>query len=98
MDRVVRLFLVVHLFAIVLSIPGCKGTSPSSGGSSTPTSTMPIVTVTPAATSITSAQSLNVTIAVSGTSSTPTGLVVLSSGTYLSSAATLSSGSATIAI
>ena len=60
--------------------------------------TTPTVTVTPASSSITIAQSLSVTIAVSGTSGTPTGSVVLSSGSYTSSAATLSSGSATITI
>jgi len=60
--------------------------------------TTPTVTVTPASGSITTAQSLSVTIAVSGSSGTPTGSVVLSSGSYTSSAATLSSGSATITI
>ncbi len=58
----------------------------------------PTVTVTPASGSITTAQTLGVTIAVSGANGTPTGSVVLSSGTYTSSAATLSSGSATITI
>jgi hypothetical protein len=57
-----------------------------------------MVVVTPASSSITTVQSLGVTIAVSGTSGTPTGSVVLSSGSYTSSAATLNSGSATIAI
>ena len=45
-----------------------------------------------------SAQSLSVTIKVAGTGTTPTGSVVLSSGSYTSSATTLSSGSATITI
>ena len=58
----------------------------------------PTVTVTPATGSITTAQSLGVTLGVSGTAGTPTGSVVLSSGSYTSSAATLSSGSATITI
>lgn len=56
------------------------------------------VTVTPASNSIVSNQSLNVTIAVAGSSGTPTGSVTLSSGTYISSVTTLSSGSATITI
>ena len=82
----------------VLSFPAGCG---SGGGSSTPpppTLSTPTVTVTPAAGSITTAQSLGVTIAVSGSNGTPTGSVVLSSGTYASAATTLVSGSATITI
>ena len=60
--------------------------------------TTPSVTVTPASSSITTTQSLGVTIAVSGTGGAATGSVVLSSGSYTSSATTLSSGSATITI
>ena len=60
--------------------------------------TTPTVTVTPATSSITTTQSLSVAIAVSGSSGTPTGSVVLSSGSYTSAATTLSSGSATITI
>ncbi|MGA2084236.1 MAG: glycoside hydrolase family 44 protein [Terracidiphilus sp.] len=63
-----------------------------------PAKTTPTVTVTPSTSSITTAQSLSVTVAVSGANGTPTGSVVLSSGSYTSSAATLSSGSATITI
>jgi len=59
--------------------------------------TTPTVTVTPGASSITTTQSLTVTIKVSG-STTPTGSVILSSGSYTSSATTLSSGSASITI
>ncbi len=101
MNRFAKMFLAFLLFLVVSSIGGCNasGGGSAGGGGSTPTPTTPIVTVTPATTSITSVQSLNVTITVSGTSSTPTGLVVLSSGTYGSSAATLSKlGSATISI
>jgi hypothetical protein len=60
----------------------------------------PTVTVTPAASSITTAQALNVTVAVSGGSGnpTPTGTVTLTSGSYSSGATTLSNGSATINI
>ena len=62
------------------------------------TPTTPAVTVTPTASSINAAQTLAVTIAVSGSSSTPTGSVTLSGGSYASSATSLSSGSATITI
>jgi hypothetical protein len=58
----------------------------------------PTVKVTPAASSITTAQSLSVSVAVSGSKGTPAGSVVLSSGSYTSSAATLASGSASITI
>jgi hypothetical protein len=60
--------------------------------------TTPTVTVTPASGSITTTQSLAVAIAVSGASGTPTGSVVLSSGSYMSSQTTLTSGSASITI
>ena len=58
----------------------------------------PTVTVAPSASSITAAQALTVTITVAGKSSnpTPTGSVILTSGSYVSAAATLSSGSATV--
>ncbi|MFP5226749.1 MAG: FG-GAP-like repeat-containing protein [Acidobacteriota bacterium] len=64
----------------------------------TPAKTTPTVSVTPSAASITTAQPLTVTVAVSGGSGNPapTGFVVLSSGGFTSSAATLSSGAATI--
>jgi sugar lactone lactonase YvrE len=60
----------------------------------------PTVTVTPASPIITTAQALMVTVTVSGGSGnpTPTGYITLTSGTYTSSAATLSGGSATINI
>jgi len=94
MDRFVRLFLVFYLLAIVLPIPGCKGASLSSGGS-TPAPTTPIVTVTPEETPHAYAQNLIVTTAVAGTGGTPTGSVTLSSGTFTSVAASLNNGSAT---
>jgi hypothetical protein len=76
-------------------------TSASGSGSVTVT-TLPLlnpsVTVTPASSSITTAQSLQVTIAVSGSGGTPTGSVVLSSGSYTSATTTLSAGSASITI
>jgi hypothetical protein len=60
----------------------------------------PAVTVTPVSTTIPFGQSLSVTISVSGGSGnpTPTGSIVLSSGTYASSPTTLTSGSATIVV
>jgi hypothetical protein len=60
----------------------------------------PTVTVTPLAFSITALQPLTVTVAVSGGAGNPTatGSVVLSSGTYSSAAATLTSGSAQIIV
>ena len=64
------------------------------------TAATPTVTVTPAASTITSAQPITVTISVAGPSgaATPTGTVTLASGTYVSPATTLSGGSATIDI
>ncbi len=56
------------------------------------------VTVSPDSTSITTAQSLQVTVTVSGQLGTPTGTVKLSSGGYTSSSTTLSGGAATIVI
>ena len=60
----------------------------------------PTVTVTPSPTSITTAQALSVSVAVAASpgGATPTGSVVLTSGSYTSAAATLSGGSATINI
>jgi N-acetylneuraminic acid mutarotase len=63
----------------------------------TPANTTPMVTATPSATSITTAQSLKVTVTVNGGTGnpTPTGSVTLTGGGYTSSATTLSGGSAT---
>ena len=60
----------------------------------------PTVTVTPSPSSITTSQADTVTVTVSGGSGNPvaTGSVTLTSGTYTSSAATLSGGSAMINI
>ena len=64
----------------------------------TPVAVAPTVGVTPALNTITTGQSLSVAVSVVGTNggATPTGSVVLTSGTYTSAAATLSNGSATI--
>ncbi len=61
------------------------------------TASTPSVTVTPASSKITTAQSDQVTVTVSG-HATPTGSVTLSSGSYTSAPATLSGGSANITI
>ncbi|HEY1209680.1 MAG TPA: C1 family peptidase [Terracidiphilus sp.] len=60
----------------------------------------PAVTVIPASTSITTTQSLGVTVTVNGGSGnpTPSGSVTLNSGTYSSTAIPLSSGSAAFTI
>ncbi len=65
-----------------------------------PPQTTPTVTVTPSATSITTAQALMAMVAVSGSSgkATPTGSVTLAGGGFTSAAAALSSGAATINI
>jgi hypothetical protein len=60
----------------------------------------PTVTVTPGASSVTTAQDLNVTVAVAGPAGnpTPTGTVKLTSGSYSSAATALSGGNATIKV
>jgi hypothetical protein len=90
--------LLIPLVAIIFSIDSSGGGSNSAGSGMGSSPTTPTVTVTPAASSINSAQTLAVTVSVSGSSSAPTGSVVLSSGSYASSATSLSSGSATITI
>jgi hypothetical protein len=79
-----------------LWVAGCGGGS-GGGNTTPPVKTTPTVTVTPASTSISTAQSLSVTISISGNPA-PTGTVTLSSGSYSSSATSLSNGSATISI
>ena len=63
-------------------------------------STTPTVTVTPSSNSITSLQALDVAAAVNGGTGnpTPTGSVILTSGSYTSDTVPLNNGSATIAI
>lgn len=60
----------------------------------------PVVTVLPSSLNITAAQSLQISVAVSGGSGTPTatGLVTVSSGTYSSAAVLLANGSASILV
>ena len=73
----------------------CGGTV--TGSATLAVVTAPQITVSPSATSITATQPLNVKVTVAGTPA-PTGTVTLSSGSYASSATTLSAGSATITI
>jgi Glycoside hydrolase family 44 len=82
---------------------GMAGCGSGSGGSSQeppPTLVTPTVTVTPAASSVTTAQDLTVAVTVSGGAGkpTPTGSVTLTSGSYSSSATTLSGGAASIKV
>ena len=96
MNRFGALFFVFLLFAVAISMGACG--SGSSGGGTGPNPTTPTVTVTPASSSIRTTQSLSVNVTVTGAGATPTGSVVLSSGSYTSSGAALNSGSATITI
>jgi hypothetical protein len=90
-------FALLFASGFGLMLTACGG----SGGSSTPppkNPTAPTVTVTPASSMITTAQSLSVKVAVAGSSGAPTGSVKVTSGSYTSGAATLIAGSATIQI
>ena len=101
MNRFSKFLLLCFLSTIIWSCGACSGAGGNGGnggGGNNQNPTTPVVTVTPASGSITMAQSLGVTVAVAGTGGTPTGSVVLTSGSYTSSAATLSSGSATVTI
>jgi alpha-L-arabinofuranosidase len=81
-----------------LTIAACGGSSGGGGTTPPPTKSTPTVTVTPESQSITTIQSLSVTVTVSGSDGTPTGSVVLSSGSYTSAATTLTAGSASITV
>jgi hypothetical protein len=97
MKEIARHLALLPVAAVCMAIAACGGVSRST--STQPAApTTPTVTVTPTASTITTAQPLSVAIAVSGSGGTPTGSVILSSGSFASSATTLSSGSATITI
>ena len=84
-----------------LNANGATQTFALSGtGFITPTTAQPTVTVTPAANSINTTQTLSVTITVAGKNPTPvpTGVVTLSSGSYSSATTTLVGGTATITV
>ena len=97
MNRSAKPFLVLLFCAFALSVGAC-GPGSQGGGGTSPNPTTPTVSVTPASGNITTAQALSVSIAVSGSDGTPTGSMVLSSGSFTSSTTTLSSGSATITV
>ena len=97
MNRFPRLMFVFLFFSPVLLLGACGGGNQGGGGKNQ-NRTTPTVTVAPASGSVTNAQSLGVTIAVSGMSGTATGSVVLSSGSYTSASTPLSSGSAAITV
>ena len=88
----VWLSILVSLWAV-----GCGGSGSGNGQGQQQKST-PAVAVTPTSGAVTTVQSLQVTVTVSGAGSAPTGSVTLSSGTYSSPATTLTGGSASITI
>ena len=79
---------------------GIYGSASGSGSLTVTGQITPTVTVSPALQSLSTSQSLSVTVKVSGASggATPTGAVVLSSGTYNSGSIPLSAGSAAITV
>jgi len=100
MNRFKKLLLTGCFLGMAISLDGCGGGGGNSGGGggNNQNPTTPTVTVTPASSNITTAQSLNVAIAVTGAGATPTGSVVLSSGNYTSASTALAAGSASITI
>jgi hypothetical protein len=91
---------VILLFASILvtALSACGGGSGSNNPPPPANPTTPTVTVAPASTTITAVQPVSVKVTVSGSDSTPTGSVTLSSGGYTSAATPLSAGSATIQV
>lgn len=75
--------------AAILLYPGTTGL---------PSLLTPTVTVIPNVSSITTSDTLSVTVTVNGTGGMPNGMVTLTSGSYNSGATTLTNGSATIVI
>ena len=96
LGKFVSLGFAFTLYAFSVALNGCNGGGSGTGSPQNPVA--PSVSVTPSASSITTASSLQVTIAVSGSAGTPTGSVVLTSGSYSSSSTALSAGSATVTI
>ncbi|HEV2618441.1 MAG TPA: hypothetical protein VGU23_00715 [Acidobacteriaceae bacterium] len=90
-------FISMMTLGCMLLSGGCGSSTSSTTASTPPTLVTPSVTVTPSATSITTAQSLSVTVSVAG-SPAPAGSILLSSGSYASSATALSNGGVTITI
>ncbi len=83
---------------LALQSSGCGGGSPAVSSVTGPVAATPVVTLTPSSQTVTSTQSLNLSIKVAGANGTPTGSVTVSSGSYSSSATALSNGSATIVV
>ncbi|HEY2857157.1 MAG TPA: glycoside hydrolase family 44 protein [Terracidiphilus sp.] len=95
MIRVGKVLCVALFYSFALVTEGCGGTQ---GGAGQQNPTTPSVSVALTSSSITTAQSLHVAVTVAGSSGTPTGSVVLSSGTYKSASASLSAGAVKITI
>lgn len=95
--RFFRLATTVLLVCECALLEGCGGGSVSTGGSTSGLGTA-TVTVAPASSGVTTAQPLQVAVAVSGSGTTPAGTVVVSIGSFASFPASLSGGSATIQI
>jgi hypothetical protein len=98
--RTLNRFVALLLGMTSAWIAGCGG-SGGGGQQPPPTLTTPTVTVTPGAASITTAQDLTVTVTVTTSdakAAAPTGSVILTSGTYTSTATALSSGKASIKV
>lgn len=83
------------LICLLLLSCGGGGSNPPNPNPA-PVPTTPTVNVAPSSLSITTSQALTVSVTVSGSNGTASGSVILSSGSYTSPAATLSSGSASI--
>jgi hypothetical protein len=85
---------------LVGNVEAAKTAAEASTQVTEPTHMTPTVTLAPSSTSTTTTQALTVVVAVSGGSGNPapTGSVTLTSGSFISSSAALSSGVATISI
>jgi hypothetical protein len=96
LEKSLSLGFVLTVYAFSALLNGCNGGGGSNGSQQTPVA--PSVSVTPSTSSITTANSLQVAIKVSGSAGTPTGSVVLTRGSYSSSSTSLGSGAATVTI
>jgi hypothetical protein len=97
MYRPSRFLTFTCLFSCVaILIQGCGGGSTST--TTGPSLSSPTVSVTPGASSVAAGQSLSIVVGVSGSGSTPTGTVAVTSGNYASFETALSSGKATIQV
>jgi hypothetical protein len=87
------------MHAIKASYPGDSNYA-SSASTTIPLMALPVVIATPSSSSISTLESLTVTVSVNGGTgnATPTGTITLTSGTYYSPAVSLSGGSAKISV